>query len=96
MVDNPFSMREFEFAINPLRKKSPGMDHFDYAVIRSTLSDLRIILLNIYNNLFAQGLFFYSWHTFLLILIPESDGMSVRPIALLSYFLKVFEKNYIS
>jgi len=50
------------------------------------------IFLNIYNDLFAYGLFPESWCSSLLIFVPKPDGKSLRPIALLSCFLKVLEE----
>jgi len=92
-IDNPFSMRELELAIHSSKKKSsPGLDRIDYNIIRSIPSDLLTILLSIYNDLYAQGLFPESWRSSLLIFVPKSDGKSVRPIALLSCLLKVMER----
>jgi len=92
-IDGPFSMREFELAIHFSRKRSsPGMDRFDYSIIRSLPPNLMTILLNIYNDLFAHRLFPESWCSSLLIFVPKPDGKGVRPIAFFSCFLKVLEK----
>jgi len=91
--DDPFSVRELESAIHSSNtRSSPGMDRIDYDIIRSMLCDLRKILLNIYNDLYAHGLFPDSWRSSLLTFIPKPDGRGVRPIALLSCFLKIFER----
>jgi len=57
-IDQPFSMRELISAIRSSRKRSaPGLDRFDYGIVRSIPSELLIILLSIYNDLYAHGLF---------------------------------------
>jgi len=71
---------------------SPGLDWFDYAIIRTLPLELRTILLNIFNDLFNQDFFLDSWRDSLLILVSKADGKGVRSIALLSCFLKIFEK----
>jgi len=87
-------MRELESAIHSSKtRSSPGLDRIDYGIIRSIPYDLRIILLNIYNDLYSHGLFPDSWRSSLLIFIPKPDGKGVQPIALLSCFLKIFEKQ---
>jgi len=68
------------------------LNRFNYGVIRSLPPNLLVILLSIYNDLFAQGLFFESWRASFLTFDSKSDGKDVRSIALFSYFLKVFEK----
>jgi len=92
MIDNPLTFRELESAIYSRTKSSPGLDRFDYNIIRSIPSDLLMILLDIYNDIFAQGLFPDSWKRSLIIFVPKSSGKGVRPIALLSCFLKLLEK----
>jgi len=92
-IDDPFSALELDLAVfSSKRKSSPGLDRIDYGIIRSLPSELMIKLLNIYNDLYSQGLFPESWRSSLLIFIPKSDGKGFRPIALLSCLLKVFEK----
>jgi len=86
-------MREFESAIYSSKKRSsPGLDRFDYNIIRSFPLELLKILLDIYNELFEQGLFPDSWNFSLVIFVPKPGGKGVRPIALLSCFLKLLEK----
>jgi len=68
------------------------MDRFDYGIIRSLPADLITLLLEIYNGLYAHGLFPESWQSSLLTFVPKADGRGVRPIALLSCLLKVLER----
>jgi len=93
LIDSPFTFRELESAIHSSRtKSSPGLDRFDYSIICSIPSDLLLILLDIYNELYAQGLFPDSWNVSLITFVPKPGGRGVRPIALLSCFLKLLEK----
>jgi len=92
-IDGPFTIRDLELAIHSTkRKSSPGLDRFDYGIIRAFPSELVSMLLNIYNSLYSLGLFPESWRSSLISFVPKSDGKGIRPIALLSCFLKVFEK----
>jgi len=92
-IDDPFSVRELESAIHSSNtRSSPGMDQIDCGIIRSMPCDLRIILLNIYNDLYAYGLFPDSWRSSVLTFIFKPYGRGMRPIALLSCFLKILER----
>jgi len=92
-IDDPFTTRDLELAIHSSKKKSsPGLDRFDYGIIGALPPELVSMLLNIYNGLYSLGLFPESWRSSLLSFVPKSDGKGIRPIALLSCFLKVFEK----
>jgi len=54
-IDDPFSAFELDLAVfSSKRKSSPGLDRFDYKIIRSLPSDLLAKLLNIYNDLYSQ------------------------------------------
>jgi len=92
-IDGSFTIRDLELAIHSTkRKSSPGLDRFDYGIIRALPSELVSMLLNIYNGLYSLGLFPESWRSSLISFVPKSDCKGIRPIALLSCFLKVFEK----
>jgi len=97
MIDNPFTTRELESAIYSSKSRSSsGLDRFDYNIIRSISSNLLSILLNIYNELFAQGLFPDSWNLSLIIFVPKPGEKGVRPIALLSLLLETLGENVVS
>jgi len=92
-LDDPFTLHEFESAINhSKRNSSPGLDRLNYSVLRTLPSDYRNFLLSIYNDFYTQGLFPVSWKESLLIFLPKFGGKGVRPIALLSCFLKLMER----
>jgi len=92
-LDDPFTLQELEFAISSSKRGSaPGLDQIDYIIIREIPNDLRLLLLDIYNDLFSQGLFPFFWSTSLIVFIPKLGGKGLRPIALTSCLLKIFEK----
>jgi len=92
-LDDPFTKVELEVSIDSSKNRSsPGLDRIDYAIIRALPPDLRLVLLDILNELYCQGHFPNSWRASALILIPKSDNKGVRPIALLSCLLKVLER----
>jgi len=77
-------MRELESAIYSSKKRSsPGLDRFDYNIIRAIPFDLLINLLNIYNELYSQGLFPEIWNHSLIIFVPKPGGKGVRRFPLL-------------
>jgi len=86
-------MTELDASIDSSKKKSlSGLDRIDYAIIRSLLPDLRLIFLNIFNELYVQGLFPDSWRLLVLTLVSKFDGKGIRPIALFPCLLKVFKR----
>jgi len=79
-------MYELTSAIYSSRKRSsPGLDRFDYGIIRSIPPELLTILLSIYNDLFAYDLFPESWRVTLLTFAPPNR--MVREFGLSPSFL---------
>jgi len=80
-------------ALELSRKSSaPGLDQFDYRLIRALPIPIRSVLLDIYNELYEGGLFPVSWRDSLVIFVPKPNGSGLRSIALMSCFLKLLEK----
>jgi len=53
-IDDPFTALKLDLAVfSSKRKSSPGLDRFDYGIIRFLPSDLLAKLLNIYNDLYS-------------------------------------------
>jgi len=74
------------------KNSSPGLDQIDYKIINAHSASIRLALLDIYNDLFKNGLFPISWRASFVVFIPRANGDGLRPIALMSCFLKLFEK----
>jgi len=63
-MDDPFSAQELDMSIASCKlKSSPGLDRFDYRIISSLPQELKTLLLDIYNEMFANGLFPASWRS---------------------------------
>jgi len=57
-LHNPFTQAELDIAIESCGSNSaPGLNQFDYRVIRTLPSLMRSTLLNIYNEMYESGLF---------------------------------------
>jgi len=81
-LDNPFTQAELDLAIDSCGNNSaPGLDQFDYQVIRTLPSLMRSTLLNIYNEMYAEGFFPDSWRDSLMIFVPKPSGSGLHPIA---------------
>jgi len=92
-LDDSFTLHELESAIHSFkRNSSPGLDRVDYSILHALPPNFRNSLLSIYNDLFSRGFFPDSWRKSLLVFLPKSGGRGVRPISLLSYFLKLLER----
>jgi len=92
-LDDSFTLHELESAIHSSKRySSPGLDKVDYSILRALPSNFRNSLLSIYNDLFSRGLFPDSWRKSLLVFLPKSGEKGVRPISLLSCFLKLLER----
>jgi len=93
-MDAPFFPQEMDASITACRmNSSPGLDQFDCRIIAALPSDIRSILLDIYNELYGNGQFPSTWYEFLVILVPKPSGNELRPITLISCFLKILENN---
>jgi len=91
-IDNPLTCRDMELAIQSSRRKSsPGLDRFDYGIIRALPSEMVNVLLDIYNGLYSLGLFPESWRSSLLTFVPKPDGRSPNRSSFL--FLKDIRKD---
>jgi len=55
------------------KKTAFDLDQIDYFIIQVISSDLRKILLSIYNDIFAQSLFFHSWRASI-VFISKADS----------------------
>lgn len=71
---------------------SPGLDQISYKVIRALPENYLDVLSEIFNSILRDGSFPKQWSHSLVVLIPKPQGKGVRPISLLSCFLKLFEK----
>jgi len=101
-ANNPGIFKELEFSFTPTEydaalssiklKSSSGLDQIDYNIISSLPEKFVSLLLHLFNNILSEGVFPPQWKQSLIALIPKPDGKGVRPISLLSCYLKLIEK----
>lgn len=91
--DSAFSLSEVRSALDSMKDSSaPGLDQVSYKIIKALPDDYLIVLTELYNSLFREGVFPDQWSHSLIVLIPKPQGSGIRPISLLSCFLKLMEK----
>lgn len=91
-LSSPFDFSEFNVALDSKKSKSaPGMDGIDFETIQSLPLKFKLLLLDIFNELYLLSIFPKSWQQSYVHFIPKSDGASLRPISLTSCFCKLFE-----
>lgn len=87
LFNYPFNLAEFKSIIKNLKVRSfPGIDGISYNIIHALPHSFQILLLQILNNIFNEGLFPESWHHSLVFFIPKNSPGKFRPISLTSCF----------
>lgn len=95
-LSQPFSMEEFDIALQSRRNTTPGLDEIPYELIRHLHDNAKHLLLKIFNLLWREQAIPESWKTQCVIPIikpdkPPNDCNSYRPISLASCIGKIFE-----
>ena len=91
-LDTPFDLTEFNLALNSKSCKSaPGPDGIDYFILQNLPLNYKLILIDIYNEMYSTGSFPSSWKNSYVHFIKKANGKSYRPISLTSCVCKVFE-----
>ena len=93
----PFSMKEFELALNSSKDSAPGPDDIPYAMIRHVPLCTKLFILSIINRIFKEHTYPHVWENsrILPFLKPGKDSLltsSYRPIALTFCLCKIMEK----
>lgn len=70
---------------------APGRDGIDFEVIYKLLIPWKLLLVDIYNEMYLENKFPESWKEAYVYFIPKSDGVNFRPISLTSCLCKLFE-----
>ena len=90
--DSHFDFVEFNIALSDKNiKSSPGMDGINFEIIKKLPAQHKLLLLDIFNNLYLTKNYPQSWKKCFVMFINKSDGKNVRPIALTSCLCKLFE-----
>lgn len=98
IINQKITRLEFNAALAKTKNTSaPGFDQITYAVIKRLPEHYLDELLEIYNNIFSEGVFPQAWKIAKVIPLQKNntdpfDISSYRPISLLSCFSKLLEK----
>ena len=91
-LDQPFDPVEFNSVlVNKKNTAASGLDGIDYEVIKSLPIDYRLILLEIFNEIYRTDSYPKSWQESYIHFINKPENKGVRPIALTSHLGKLFE-----
>lgn len=92
-LKNAIEIAEVKQAIKSTKIKTvPEFDQIDQNIIKALPEEYILVLTQIFNKILHDGSFPESWSDSLIIPIPKSDGIGVRPISLLSCEFKIMEK----
>lgn len=90
--ETQFSFLELNVALEDKNMNSaPGMDGVDFEVIDSMPIKFKLLLLDIFNHMYATADFPQSWTNSFVHFIPKADGINLRPISLTPCFCKLME-----
>ena len=90
--DAPFDFTELNVALESKNEKSaPGPDGIDYSILKRLSLKHKLLLLDIFNEMYSSNDYPSSWKNSFINFIKKSDGKSYRPIALTSCVCKLFE-----
>ena len=91
-LDSEFDFTEFNIALEGKNEKSAcGMDGIDYEVLKKLPIKYKLILVDIFNEMYRTNSYPEDWKKSYVHFIAKSDGKSVRPISLTSCICKLFE-----
>ncbi|OXU18619.1 hypothetical protein TSAR_001807 [Trichomalopsis sarcophagae] len=91
-LNHPFDFVEFNVALESKNKKSsPGLDGIDFDIVDRLPLKFKLLLLDIYNEMYQKMNFPEDWQNVFVHLINKPDGDSVIPISLTSCLCKLFE-----
>ena len=90
--DEIFNFTEFNIALSSMNANSaPGMDGISFNALQNMPLNYKLILLDIFNEMFQASEFPQSWKESFIHFIDKSDKIGVRPISLTSCLCKFFE-----
>ncbi|CAK9828030.1 RNA-directed DNA polymerase from mobile element jockey [Anthophora retusa] len=92
-LDDRFSALEFNHAIKEIKDKAaPGPDCIDNMMIKHLSNRIRLLLLDIFNELYTKHVVPTEWKNVHVLFIPKTDRKGFRPITLSSCLCKLFER----
>ena len=92
-LDQMFNYTELNLALEKCKRTSaPGPDRIDYDMILSLSDKCKLLLLDIFNELYQTQTIPEAWKKVHIFLIPKHTGHSLRPITLSSCMGKLMER----
>ena len=90
--DRPFDFAEFNSVlISKINKSASGHDGIDYEVIKNLPLTYKLLLVDLYNEMFQNNIYPAAWKNSFVIFIDKPNNKGVRPISLTSSLGKLFE-----
>ena len=91
-LDSGFGFSDFNIALEGKDEGSAcGLDGIDYSVLRRLPLRFKLILVDIFNEMYTSGQYPQDWKKSFVHFIGKPDGSGVRPISLISCTCKIFE-----
>ena len=92
-LENHFTFVEFNIALNAKKNvnSSPGMDGIDFEILSELPIKFKLLLLDIFNQMYENNSFPTEWKKSYVHFIPKGNGTKFRPISLTSCACKLFE-----
>ena len=93
----PLTVTELNDALHNVNESSPGPDNIHYQFLKQLPEKSLQLLLNIFNNIYNNGIFPPIWQQATVIPVPKpdkdhTDASNYRPIALTSCLCKTMER----
>ena len=90
--DRPFDLVEFNTILESKKNKSAsGRDGLDYEIIKKIPLNYKLILIDIFNDLYKNNNYPEAWKVSYIHFIEKPNNKGVRPISLTSSLGKLFE-----
>ncbi|KAL7304799.1 hypothetical protein TKK_0003023 [Trichogramma kaykai] len=91
-LEDRFSFTEFNTALEEKKDGSaPGLDGTGFDVIKQLPIKYRLVLLDIFNEMFEKMIFPATWQNVFIFFIEKPGGSGLRPVSLTSCYSKLFE-----
>lgn len=92
-LDSTFTKEELIFALPDVKLSSnPGLDGIDYKMIFQLPDEAKLLLLELFNQIFSPQEFLLQWSRYAIFFIPKSEKNKFRPISLAPCLAQVMEK----
>ena len=96
-IESNINLIELENALSSAKGTTPGFDRISYPMLKNLPIDAKTRVLDLYNNIFINGVYPQSWKSAIIVPVPKPNKVATeisgyRPISLLSCLGKILEK----